>query len=67
MILSEFAMVTWNNGNKKYYESKGYVFTKINDKFPVKIEDLSDCCNAIVDCKCDVCYKEFSVPLCELI
>ena len=62
MLLSKFATVTWNGVNKKYYESKGYIFTKFNDKFPVKIEDLSDCCTAIVDCKCDVCYREFSVP-----
>ena len=54
--------VKWNNSTKKWYESKGYIFTKINDAFTVNLEDLY-CGSGIKVCViCDYCgiQKEIS-------
>jgi len=53
MLLSEEVEIKWNSKNKQWYESKSYIFTKINDIFRVKIKDLSKCSSAIVEIKCD--------------
>lgn len=56
MLLTEEVELRWNNRFKSYYESKGYVFTKQNDEFIVKIEDVLPNSNkAIVDVLCDYC------------
>lgn len=53
MLLTEYAELKWNPHNKNYYESKGYKYTKMKDTFLVKVNDLSDGANAIVQIKCD--------------
>lgn len=53
MLLTEKVRITWNGKNKKYYELKGYVFTKIGDEFEVKIEDLAKGSHIKVEVKCD--------------
>ena len=57
MLLSNFAKVKWNNKNRKYYESLGYVFTKNGDSFEVPIEQLTKSSKAIVEVLCDFCKK----------
>ena len=52
----------WNNTTKSWYEDKGYVFTKPNDVFYVKVEDLKPSSNVLVDVICDYCNKEYSLP-----
>jgi len=47
----------WNSNNKKYYESKGYQFTKMNNEFNINIEDLPNGSNILVQCQCDYCYE----------
>lgn len=55
MLLSEYAEVKWNPHNKKYYENKGYEYTKMNDIFLVKVEDLTKGSSSTVKVKCDYC------------
>lgn len=55
MLLTKTVIIKWNSKHKKYYESKGYIFTKWKDEFEVKIEDLPDNSHALVDIQCDGC------------
>lgn len=65
MLLTEFVMVKWHGSNRKWYESRGYIFTKLGDKFEVKIEDLSKGCHIPVLVKCDDkdCKSPFLKPM----
>jgi len=58
MLLSKTIMIKWHNNNKKWYEEKGYPFTKIGDEFEVKVKDLSKGSNARVNVECDGEYCE---------
>jgi late competence protein required for DNA uptake (superfamily II DNA/RNA helicase) len=55
MILDEFVKVTWQNCTKKYYEKRGYTYTKKGDVFLVKIIDLPETSKTMITCKCDIC------------
>lgn len=58
MLLSKTVIIKWNRRNKKWYGEKGYIFTKYNDKFEVKIEDLTKSVKNIkVKVQCDNCGK----------
>lgn len=57
MLISETAIVKWNNKNRKYYESLGYVFTHNGDEFEVLIEQLSKASKAKVKVLCDFCKE----------
>lgn len=57
MLFSKTATVKWNNKNRKYYESLGYVFTKNGDAFEVEINNLTKSSKAIVKVQCDYCGK----------
>lgn len=50
----------WHARNKNYYIDKGYVFTKMKDRFLVKIEDLPLQSHAEVQVKCDYCGKIYT-------
>jgi len=54
-LINKTVLMRWNSNNKKYYESKGYVYTKMKDEFEVKVEDLPNSSNIKVDVKCDGC------------
>ena len=56
---NQLVEMQWNNGTKKWYESKGYVFTKKDDKFFVKAKDLKASSNKTVNVICDYCGKEY--------
>jgi hypothetical protein len=58
MILDEFIGVKWCLYSKNHYIEKGYVFTKIGDKFIIKIDDLCKCSHILVRAKCDICNHE---------
>jgi hypothetical protein len=58
MLITKEVKIKWTN-NRKIYEPKGYKFTKKNDIFIVKIEDLALNSRAQVEIKCDYCGKEF--------
>lgn len=53
MLLSKTVIVKWNSRIKKWYEDRGYVFTKMGDEFEVKVEDLTDSSIVRIDCRCD--------------
>lgn len=55
MLITKTVMVKWSNKTKKWYELKGYIFTKYKDEFEVKVDDLSDGSHALVDVECDGC------------
>ena len=63
MLLSKEVEVRWNGKTKKWYEEKGYTFTKINDLFKVKVEDVTHSCTATVKVKCDYCGKEYECKI----
>lgn len=54
-------IVSWNPKNRTYYESKGYVFTRYNDKFEVIIDDLHPNSSIVVRNKCDHCGEEYDM------
>jgi hypothetical protein len=60
MLLTKVVIMKWNPKNRKYYEEKGYIFTKWKDEFEIKIEDLAHGSDIItVDVECDYCHKKF--------
>lgn len=52
-LLTKTVIVKWNISNKKWYEEKGYTFTKMKDEFKVKVEDLSKGSHVYVEVECD--------------
>lgn len=67
MILSKKVKLTWNPNNKKWYENKGYIWTKKGEEFEVNVEDLNSGSRAEIEVLCDYCqtktnklqYKEY--------
>ena len=57
-LITETVKIKWNPRNKKYYESFGYIYTKMGDEFEVKIEHLTKGSDVKVRCKCDGCNKD---------
>lgn len=53
MLLTKYVEVKWNTRNKAYYESLGYKYTKMQDVFLVKVEDLQRGSSVMVEVKCD--------------
>ena len=60
-LISTKVKIRWNNKHKKYYESKGYIYTKAGDEFEVKIQDLLKNSHALVKIECDGCGTKLSV------
>ena len=56
-LLNKTVIIRWNSRNKKWYESKGYVFTKMGEEFEISVDDLPNGSHTSVDCKCDGCEK----------
>lgn len=64
MLINKTVMVRWNGFTRKYYESRGYKWTKQNDLFECSIEDLQVNSTVKVEVKCDYCvdgvaFKEY--------
>lgn len=57
MLLTKTVFIKWNNKNRKYYESLGYVFTKNGDSFKVPVEQLTPSSKAEVEVLCDFCKQ----------
>lgn len=57
LLPNQFIEVKWHPANKKHYESKGYVYTKMHETFLVKAEDLLPTSHSRVKVKCDHCDK----------
>lgn len=59
MLISKEVEVKWNSKNRDHYIKKGYEYTKYNDIFIVKVDDLLESSHIKVDVKCDYCGKEY--------
>lgn len=60
---NQFIKIKWYSKTKKYYEDKGYIFTKYGDIFEVKVEDLPQTSHATIIAICDYCGKEIEVSM----
>jgi hypothetical protein len=58
-LISKTITTKWNAKTKKYYEEKGYVYTKMGDEFEVNVSDLKDNSHEYVKFECDYCGKVF--------
>ena len=56
---NQIVQVKWNNNNKEWYESKGYIFTKRNNVFDIAVKDLMPHSNKKIIVTCDYCGKEY--------
>lgn len=65
MLLTKTVITKWNPANIKWYEGKGYIFTKWKDEFEVKVEDLSDgsSVDVNVECNCKECTTPITKPI----
>lgn len=61
MLINKTVKTKWNPANKRWYESKGYRFTKWKDEFEVKIEDLTDGSNSLIEVRCDNCGRKLNM------
>lgn len=52
---NQYINIRWNGQTKKYWEEKGYKYTKINDIFSVDVNDLPPKSSVFVDVVCDYC------------
>ena len=53
--------VKWTAKQKRYYEDKGYVFSKFGDSFFIKVSDLPTTSSKKVNVKCDYCGKDYYI------
>ena len=59
VLISKEVEVRWNGFTRKWYEERGYKWTKANDYFTCRIEDLMKTSTVKVLVKCDYCGREF--------
>lgn len=59
IVEGQLVKVKWNGASKKHYESKGYLFTKMNDEFIIPISHLSATSQTEVEMQCDYCLETF--------
>ena len=57
MVITKVVAMKWNSYNKKTYMDLGYKYTKMNDIFILKIEDLNINSHVMVEVECDICHK----------
>lgn len=55
MKIDQFFTIAWRGNTKEHYIKKGYIFTKINDLFQVKFEDMPVNSKLKAQVKCDNC------------
>lgn len=58
MLISKTVIVKWNSKNKGWYESKGYIFTKMKDSFEVSINHLPPTTKQKIEVLCDYCLEK---------
>jgi len=66
MLITEKVNVKWHGNNREWYENSGYIFTKTNDEFEVKCEDLMHGCSSVkvkVKCDCESCKNPYLKPM----
>lgn len=58
LVENQLVEVKWSKKIRKWYESKGYCFTKTGDILKVRAEDLSPGSHKKVKVRCDYCGNE---------
>jgi len=61
ILKTKIVNIRWNPKNKKWYESKGYTYTKMGDEFEVKVEDLTERSHVRIEVQCD--NEECKTPI----
>ena len=61
MLISKIVKIRWNAKNKRRFVDLGYKFTKMNDTFDVKVEDLSNGSSAKIKVQCDYCGEIYEL------
>lgn len=59
MLIDKYAQVRWNGRTRKHYEDRGYVWTKQNDFFECRIEDVQKTSPIKVSVSCYYCSESF--------
>lgn len=59
LIPNQKVEVRWNPQNIRWYEEKGYEYTKTGETFLCKAEDLMPTCKILVSVICDYCGEIF--------
>lgn len=57
--MNQIVKVRWNPSNRKWYECKGYKYTKQRDEFEVFVKDLSYAAKVRINVICDYCGEEY--------
>lgn len=64
LVPNQTVETTWVPSNKQHYINKGYIFTRMREKFLVEVEDLPSGSHAQVKVICDYCgdtlYKHYA-------
>ena len=60
MLITKTVTMRWHPINKKRYEEKGYIYTKMKDEFEIYSDDLPNYSQEVVDIKCDSCGEILS-------
>lgn len=60
---NQFVKVKWNGQTKKYWEEKGYSYTKMGNEFEAHVEDLQSKSAVKVAVVCDYCGNEFLMAM----
>lgn len=56
---NQIVQVRWTSSTKKYYQAKGYQYTKMLDVFDVVAKDLMPKSSVDVVCVCDYCGRSY--------
>lgn len=64
---NQIVQVKWNNTNREWYKSKGYIYTKRNDIFDVYAKDLSPRSSARIKAICDYCGEGYDTHFVTLM
>ena len=64
---NQIVQVKWNNTNRDWYESKGYVYTKRYEFFNVFAKDLSHRSDAKIKVVCDYCGEGYNTQYASII
>lgn len=59
LVENQLVEIRWSGNNKKWFESKGYEYTKLGDTFMCKVDDLMKSSKVKVEVKCDYCDTRF--------
>lgn len=59
LVDDQIVEVKWNNHSRKWYEDRGYRYTKRNEPFKIPIEDIYERATQKVRFVCDYCGKEY--------